>query len=109
MALDERKRPDLVEEVHRAYPSQSVQLGTYRIALSFEHQPAGLFKHMSVSSHRKGKVPGLEVMKVVMDAFGFSGMPLQRPGRIWVEEFERNWHAVNVIEIEPGYDDGQPS
>lgn len=36
---------------------------------------------------------------MVLPAFGFSGMPLQRPGRVWNEEFEPGWFAVNVVEM----------
>lgn len=89
------------DKVLEKYPSQNVMLGTYRAAISFEEQPAGLFKHLSVSSHAKGKVPGPEVMKMVCKAFGFSGLPPTRPGRVWAEEFEPGHIAINIIEIEP--------
>jgi hypothetical protein len=86
-------------EFLRKYTSQQIMLGTYRAAFSYEYQPAGLFKHLSVSSHKKGKVPGVEVMKMIMEEFGFSGIPLKKMGRMWTEEFEPEWHAVNVVEI----------
>lgn len=90
-----------VEEMRQRYKSQQVMLGTYRVALSFEEQPAGLVRHLSVST-RKGKIPGLEVMAMVLPAFGFTGIPLQRPGRVWNEEFEPGWFAVNVVELVDG-------
>ena len=102
-----------IEEVLVRYPSQQLQLGTYRVALSFEEQPAGIFKHLSVSSERKGKVPGPEVMQMVLEAFGFSKpicdamgggrallFPEDVPFRAWVEEFEPGHMAINVIELE---------
>lgn len=95
-----RERKAGVAEARTSYPPQSVMLGTYRCSLSFEEQPAGLMRHLSVST-RKGKVPGLEVMAMVLPAFGFSGFPLRRPGRVWTEEFEPGWFAVNVVEVEP--------
>lgn len=58
-----------------------------------------MMRHLSVST-RKGKVPGLEVMAVVLPEFGFSGFPLQRPGNVWNEEFEPGWFAINVVELE---------
>lgn len=85
----------------KVYPAQKVILGTYQCYFSFEVQPAGLMRHLSVSSGKKGKVPGLEVMKMVAQEFGFSDCPPQRPGRVWTEEFQRGWHAVNVAELEP--------
>jgi hypothetical protein len=75
-------------------------LGTYRAAISFEEQPAGILRHLSVASHAKGKVPGIEVVAMVVEAFGFSGWPLVRPGRIWLEEFEPGHMAVNVLELD---------
>lgn len=88
-----------VDEVREKYPPQNVMLGTYRAAISFEHQPAGLCRHLSVSSHNPKKVPGLEVMIMVAEAFGFANFPPTH-GRIWTEEFEPSRFAVNVIEVE---------
>lgn len=88
-----------VDEMRKRYPPQRVMLGTYRVQFSFEEQPFGNCCHISVST-RKGKVPGLEVMQMVLPAFGFSGIPLQRPGRVWNEEFEPGWFAINVAELE---------
>lgn len=95
MLADRKQGTDFVR---RRYQSQHIMLGTYRCAFSFEHQPDGLMSHLSVST-RKGKIPGLEVMAMVIPAFGFSGFPLQRPGRVWTEEFEPGWFAINVVEL----------
>lgn len=98
LTLDER--PVGTFELRKKYPSQHLMLGTYHVAISFEHQPGGLFRHLSVSSQMRGKVPGLEVMEMLVPEFGFSGWPLTRPSRMWMEEFEHKRHAVNVIELE---------
>ena len=92
-------RPPRTDEIREKYPSQHLMLGTYRIAFSFEEQPAGLFKHLSVSSNNKKKVPGLEVMQMVAEAFGFSGIQPGEARRAWMEEFEPGWYAVNIIEM----------
>jgi|SRR6187402_382844 len=97
--LDERKGN--VAEIRHTYPPQHITLGTYRIAISFEQQPAGLFRHLSISSAQKGRVPGLEVVIMVLEAFDFSGWPLQRPNRTWMEEYQPGHHAFNVLELEP--------
>ena len=89
-----------VADLRKQYPSQHLMLGTYHAAISFEYQPAGLFRHLSVSSQARGKVPGLEVMQMLIEEFGFSGWPLQRPNRVWMEEYEPKRHAVNVLELE---------
>jgi hypothetical protein len=97
--LDLDERNPGVEDVRRKYPSQQLMLGTYRVAISFEQQPAGMFRHLSISSIHKGRVPGLEIVIMVLEEFGFSGWPLQRPNRTWFEEFEPGWRAFNVIEL----------
>jgi hypothetical protein len=111
--LSDRKHADLVETIHREYPSQRVVLGTYEAAISFEEQPAGLLKHLSVSSTQAGKLPGPQVLELVCLAFGFdeklcrsmvnpdAAIQPDRPARVWIEEFKRGHHAVNVVELEP--------
>lgn len=109
LRLADRKGP--VELARQEYPPQQVMLGTYRAALSFEVQPAGLMRHLSVSSARKGNVPGPQVMLMVCEAFGFSkivcdafvnprGKPIEHAARIWAEEFDPGHYAINVIELE---------
>lgn len=107
-----RDRKPGVKDARKKYPPQQTMLGTYRCALSFEEQPAGLFRHLSVST-RMGKVPGPQVMEMVCRAYGFDdklcralGQPEAmifepvRPAHVWVEEFEPGWFAVNVTELE---------
>ena len=96
-----KDRPEGVGELRRKYPSQLVKLGSYIAAISFEHQPAGLFRHLSVSSRARDKVPGPEVMAMVAEAFGFSGWPPHGPSRVWLEEYEPGRNAVNVVELVP--------
>lgn len=80
--------------------SEHIMLGTYRASISFEHQPSGLYRHLSVSSRNAGRVPGLEVMKMVAEEFGFRNFP-PRPdeGQVWLEEFDKGHHAVNALEL----------
>jgi hypothetical protein len=80
--------------------SQHLQLGNYHCAISFEHQPGGLARHLSVSSWRRGKVPHQAVMVLIAKAFGFSGFPPNRASRVWLEEFAPGHHAINVVEME---------
>jgi hypothetical protein len=81
--------------------SQQVILGTYRAAFSFENQPGGLCRHLSVSSPHAGKVPIPEVMGIIAVAFGFSGWPLlKREGMVWTEEFLPGHMAINVLELD---------
>jgi hypothetical protein len=78
-----------------------VELGSYLAAISFEEQPAGLFRHISISARDPGKVPNEYVAKMVLEAFGFSGYPLTRPNRVWVEEYGPGRMAINFVEQEP--------
>lgn len=100
LSLDERGSPERIKEIRTEYPSYSVMLGTYRCALTFEEQPAGMFRHLSVSTH-PGQIPSEPVMGMICEAFGFSDFPPLRPYRVWIEEFEPGCHAVNIIELEP--------
>ncbi len=110
-----RDRKPGADEIRAKYKPQNVMLGTYRVAISFEEQPLGIFRHVSVSSHAPKMVPGPEVMQMVCEACGFSG-PLcgivstsrtaigrnsKLPFRVWLEEFEPGRFAVNVIEFVP--------
>lgn len=80
--------------------SEHLMLGTYRASVSFEQQLSGLFRHLSVSSHRVGFVPGPEVMEMIAPLYGFRKFPpLPDEGTIWLEEFDPQHFAVNVVEI----------
>ena len=79
--------------------SQHLTLGSYRCDISFEQQPAGLCRHLSVSVAKRGKVPSEIAIQMLAEAFGFSEFPPRR-GRVWLEEFEPGHHAVNVVEVE---------
>ena len=106
IAIDDRAKPTneltLKDRKHdNPFPrSQHLILGSYRCAISFEEQPAGLCRHLSVSVKKRGKTPNPIAMQMLAEAFGFSEFPPSR-GRVWLEEFEPGHHAVNVIELEP--------
>jgi hypothetical protein len=76
-------------------PSQFIKLGTYLVAFSFEEQPAGVLRHLSVSCERAGKVPMPIVVECIAKEFGFRG----DIARAWLEEFEPGRHAVNIVEL----------
>ncbi len=67
----------------------------YRVAVSFELQPAGVVKHISISVDRPGFVPDKPSILLIMGLFG---MPMV--DRIWLEEFEPGHQAVNIIYLE---------
>jgi hypothetical protein len=98
LLLEQRRNAGRIGKLHRQYPPQHVQLGTYSIAFSFEEQPAGLLRHISIASRDPAKVPNEQVVKMVIEAFGFSGWPPSKPYRVWVEEFEPGHMAINLAE-----------
>jgi len=73
--------------------AQQVQLGTYCCAISFEHQPLGLYRHISVSC-KKGELPNPIALDMILEAFGFHDFCVRDS---WIEEFEPGWNAINVI------------
>lgn len=88
--------------------SEHLLLGNVRVAYSHEEQPSGMFRHLSASVRRPGKLPHPEVMVMICEAFGFGKaicdvmrqQPLTEPfdGHIWLEEFDTGHSAINVIE-----------
>jgi hypothetical protein len=78
---------------------QQVELPVgYRVAISFEQQPAGLCLHLSMSSSASGKVPHPEAIAMVLDAIGITRSSVVRS---WIEEFEIDGNsgglAANVV------------
>jgi hypothetical protein len=54
----------------------------YRAAISFEYQPFGLVRHLSVSVDTPGRVPNQPAMEMIAKAFGFT---LEGVGQTWLE------------------------
>jgi hypothetical protein len=81
-------------------PTEQIVLNEhYRCAFSFEEQPAGFVRHLSVSVPKRGAFPNVPAIEMIAELFGFTEFPPTR-GRIWLEEFEPGHHAVNIVEIE---------
>lgn len=77
-----------------------VQLGSgLRANLSVEDQPAGLVRHLSISTDGPGLLPSQAVTAIVMGLFGFPPPPDQAC-RYWLEEFEPGHRAINAIGLE---------
>jgi len=68
--------------------------GGWRVAITCEEQPAGILLHVSMSSPAEGKVPVLRAMEMIVEACGFSPVDI---ARVWLEEYEPNKRAVNVL------------
>lgn len=73
----------------------NIQMG-YRASISFEQQPGGLCRHLSVSVDTPGRIPNPPAVEMIAREFGFVESALRK---FWMEEFEPGHHAVNVIEL----------
>ncbi len=83
-------------------PSQCLLLSDhFEVAFSFEEQPAGMVRHMSVALQNamRGKVPNAGIVAGLAREFGFSAFPPVPYGRVWLEEYKPGRFAVNVAEL----------
>jgi len=70
----------------------------YQCGFSFEQQPHGMVRHLSVAVNNSGKVPMPAAVDMISREFGFREFPPEY-GRVWVEEFRPGHYAVNVAEL----------
>lgn len=93
LRLEDRAGMPDVERV-RGY----VQLSFgYNAIVTFEDQPEfGLCMHLSVSVDEIGKLPDIHAVHMIGEQFGIL-MPLH----IWLEEFEPEHFAVNILAEAP--------
>lgn len=89
-------------------PSQFVPIPIgYLAAISFEEQPAGLVRHLSVSvdASKQGKMPSPEAVEMIAKEFGFKfstlikGLELGEI-HVWSEEFAPGERALNMVQID---------
>jgi len=109
IAIDDRAKPTntLMLSERKQRPDdipQSIGIkfdGGVTAAISFEEQPAGIFRHLSVATGKAGKnhLPNPALMADLARLFGFKKFPPEI-GRVWIEEYGPNQFAVNVIEME---------
>lgn len=78
--------------------SQHVEfIGGVRASISFEQQPPGLCRHLSVSVPTPGRLPNPVLVEFLCKQFGFRTFPPE--AKFWLEEFDPGHQAVNVIEL----------
>jgi len=75
--------------------------GGVTAAISFEEQPAGILRHVSFATGYPGKKRLLNpvMLAELCKLFGVREFPPTQ-GRVWVEEFQPGYYAINVIELE---------
>ena len=67
----------------------------YRAAISFEEQPVGLCKHISVSVDKPGSLPNIPAFTEICALFDVKFVV--GGGRFWIEEFAPGHSAVNFV------------
>jgi hypothetical protein len=66
----------------------------YRAVFSFEEQPCGWCRHLSISVDTRFKLPNVPAVELIMKEFGFSG-GIYDCTNVWVEDEK----AINVLQI----------
>jgi hypothetical protein len=100
---DEIPLKDRPSDFEATLASQSVLIPHgFRAAISFEDQPAGLVRHLSISVDSKtGGMPHPRAAMEIAKAFGFSGIEnLESFDRIWTEEYEPGKWALNLLQLD---------
>lgn len=88
---------DRPPDYKRPIPSVCVEIPVgYMACISFEMQPAGLCRHLSVSIDKPGKVPTREVCLALAVLFGFRKANTDCVA--WLEEFEPGEFAINMVQ-----------
>jgi hypothetical protein len=75
----------------------------FRCAISFEQQPIGLCRHLSVSieSETPEALPHQQAVAMLCREFGLKiGLNFEG-SHVWIEEYEPGKLAVNVVALEP--------
>jgi hypothetical protein len=67
----------------------------YLAAISFEEQPIGLCRHLSISVDKPGALPNPAAVEMIMKEFGCDHL-LAAP---WIEEFEPGHEAINIVAL----------
>ena len=72
----------------------------FRAAISFEEQPCGLARHLSISVDAAGACPNAAAIQAIARAFGIAcGENDYGGGTVWIEEFQPGHFAVNLVAV----------
>lgn len=67
--------------------------------ISFEEQPAGICRHLSISTRDGRTVLDPTMTMLVAAEFGIELQP-EMNGRAWLEEYEPGRYAINIVILE---------
>jgi|SRR3954462_13238446 hypothetical protein len=94
LKLSDRRDP------HWRPTSESVEFeGGVQACISFEEQPAGIFRHLSISTRDGRAVLSQPMFLEVARLFGIE-LPSSKAGAVWVEEYAPGRYAINVVMLE---------
>jgi hypothetical protein len=85
-------------DAYRAWMRQcSIELPRgYMVTYTHERQSFGVVRHISVSVDDRAVMPHPEAIEMILDEFGMT--PLKQSLRIWIEEFDFEHRAVNIVQ-----------
>lgn len=68
-----------------------------RCNLTFEEQPSGLCRHLSISVDAEGKMPNIPVVAMIAQEFGLKHGVFSPFCKTWSEEYEPGRWAINFV------------
>ena len=102
ITLKDKKRE---KAVRKTQPVEVLIPEGYTANISFEEQPVGICKHLSIGfENSPGKMPHPLAVQIVADMFGMKWKADEpwEGSRIWMEEFAPGEFAINIVELESG-------
>ena len=88
---------DSPEAQRRSNQAQTIDLPVgFAVTLTYEHQPAGLFRHVSVSVDRPRKMPTPEAVDMILASLGMQ--PITHSARVWIETISPTLSAINLLQ-----------
>lgn len=74
---------------------------SFRCAFSFEKQPSGWYRHLSISIDDESQLPHPIIVETIMHEFGFEGA-ITDQASVWLEPKD-NPRAVNILTKEENF------
>ena len=99
--MERLKTPEGAAAHRRQLATQTIRLPIqFTVTFSVESgHPAGMTRHMSMSTQREGRTPNPAVVWMVAEHLGFSGGGVQACESVWLEDLaEGAGKAVNLMQ-----------
>ena len=69
----------------------------YRVVYSIENQYENKFHHLSISIEEESRIPSIQVVEIILSAFGIKDNNISDQFNIWIENISKDRKAVNVL------------